>query len=38
VQIKEEDLLRAKHVGDAIKILQEVGHKAYDPEEFLKVT
>lgn len=35
--IKEEDLLRAKHVGDAIKILQEVGHKAYDPEEFLKV-
>lgn len=35
--IKEEELLRTKHVGDAIKVLQEVGHSAYDPEEFLKV-
>jgi len=37
VQIKEEDLLRSTHVGEAIKVLQEVGHNTYDPEEFLKV-
>lgn len=35
--IKEEDLLRSTHVGEAIKVLQEVGHNTYDPEEFLKV-
>lgn len=37
VQIKEEDLLHSTHVGEAIKILQEVGHNTYDPEAFLKV-
>lgn len=37
VQMKEEDLLRARYVGEAIKILQEATRVAYDPEEFLKV-
>lgn len=35
--MKEEDLLRARYVGEAIKILQEATRVAYDPEEFLKV-
>ena len=37
MQIKEEELLRARYAGEAIKILQETVHIAYDPEEFLKV-
>lgn len=36
-QIKEEELVAAKHVGEAIKILQEATHCFYDPEELLKV-
>lgn len=30
-------MLRAKHVGEAINILQEATHNAYDPEEVLTV-
>lgn len=36
-QIKEEELVLARHVGEAIKILQEATHCFYDPEELLKV-
>lgn len=37
LQIKEEQLLRARHVGEAINILQEATQNAYDPEEVLTV-
>lgn len=36
-KIKEEQLLRAKHVGEAINVLHEATHNAYDPEEVLTV-
>lgn len=37
VQMKEEELLVAKHVGEVMKILSDATHNAYDPDELLKV-
>lgn len=37
IQIKEEELLKTRHVGEAIRLLQEATHNAYDPEELLRV-
>lgn len=37
VQMREEELLVAKHVGEVMKILSDVTHSAYDPDELLKV-
>ena len=37
VQMKEEELLVANHVGEVMKILSDATHNAYDPDELLKV-
>jgi hypothetical protein len=36
-QMKEEDLLRAHHIGDVIDILQSTSRHLYDPDELLTV-
>ncbi|KAG0573664.1 hypothetical protein KC19_VG198400 [Ceratodon purpureus] len=36
-KMREEELLAAKHVGEVMKILSDVTHSAYDPDELLKV-
>lgn len=35
--MKEEDLLRAQHIGDVIDILQTTSRHLYDPDELLTV-
>lgn len=35
--MKEEDLLRAHHIGDVIDILQTTSRHLYDPDELLTV-
>lgn len=37
MQMREEELLVAKHVGEVMKILSDITHSAYDPDELLKV-
>jgi hypothetical protein len=36
-KMKEEDLLRAHHIGDVIDILQTTSRHLYDPDELLTV-
>ena len=37
LQMKEEELLVAQHVGDVINILQMTTHHLFDPDELLTV-
>lgn len=38
LQMKEEELLCAHHIGDVISILQKTTHHLFDPDELLTVT
>jgi hypothetical protein len=35
--MKEEELIRTKHVGEVMKVLHDTTDHAYDPDELLKV-
>ncbi len=35
--MKEEELIRTKHVGEVMKVLHDATDHAYDPDELLKV-
>jgi len=37
MHVKQGDLLHSKYIGEAIKVLLEVGLDTYDLEEFLKI-
>jgi hypothetical protein len=36
-KMKEEELIRTKHVGEVMKVLHDATDHAYDPDELLKV-
>lgn len=36
-KMKEEDLMAARHVGEAVKIIQHLTHHLFDPDELLTV-